>query len=369
MALTAHALAVPDLEILVHVSGSSSAKDDSRYRRQAAATVNLAASHVRPLYRGSKVCGATARQWEDGSRASKLPPLAASLQWPEHSRPRTTSSTGPPSTHAADLRHDPTQRFDRPSEQTAETPFSKSTVATTKNRQHSHITPGPSSLQPQHIPQKRPCPASRSRSRSHSRPHSPPFTTPPATVPDSYPLSQSPPPPSPPPTTLPFPLEIHPPSQPPSSAPLPPNHPPPLPHALSHLLTTLRFNSPTTPHPTRPLRPLERGHWLLPVADLPRPVVSRLWAFLERFVGEGKAGWGVWVWWGIEEGAEIGEEAPWERGCERGEPGGREVMRLYCWGGWVREIWGLCWVASDEAIDGKGAEWVDGGGEVVVRMG
>ena len=84
---------------------------------------------------------------------------------------------------------------------------------------------------------------------------------------------------------------------------------------------------------------------------------EKFWGFLEQFVGDGRAGWSVWV--------------EWERGggcrgddVERGD----EEVRVWCWGEVVGHVWLVLFLATDRKIKGMGARWVDGGGEVVCQM-
>ncbi|KAL8746186.1 MAG: hypothetical protein Q9190_001769 [Brigantiaea leucoxantha] len=152
-------------------------------------------------------------------------------------------------------------------------------------------------------------------------------------------------------------------------------------HRLARSLDSLR--------PRRHLYLLERGHW---VFDFPRkkPPWStgqreKLWSFLERFVGEGKAGWGVWcVMEGLDRGVGAREEdvstcateeeevigtASKEGGSERDEDGEEmEVVKVYCWGEVVREVWLLLLLGSGRGIKGRGARWIDAAGNVVVQM-
>lgn len=108
---------------------------------------------------------------------------------------------------------------------------------------------------------------------------------------------------------------------------------------------------------TREIRPLERGCWVLPSAGLaawPEELWSEFWGFLEQFVGGGRAGWGVWCSRGG--GAD---------GDGEGETGD---LMVYCWGEVVRHVWLLLYTASRSKVRRMGCWWVDGGGEVVVRM-
>ncbi|KAK5174439.1 uncharacterized protein LTR77_001519 [Saxophila tyrrhenica] len=104
---------------------------------------------------------------------------------------------------------------------------------------------------------------------------------------------------------------------------------------------------------TRELRALERGHWLIKVpANDPKWTIERqlkFWKFLERWIGDGSLGWGVW--------------------CSR-EPaiGCLGTIELYCWGEVVKHIYHMLYTASVAQTRKMGLEWIDGGGEVVIRM-
>lgn len=45
-----------------------------------------------------------------------------------------------------------------------------------------------------------------------------------------------------------------------------------------------------------------------------------------------------------------------------------EVVKIYCWGEVVGEVWMLLFIASKRDIKGVGARWVDAGGVPVVLM-
>lgn len=45
-----------------------------------------------------------------------------------------------------------------------------------------------------------------------------------------------------------------------------------------------------------------------------------------------------------------------------------EVVKVYCWGEVVGEVWLLLWIGSKREIKGVGAQWVDAGGVAVVIM-
>ena len=104
----------------------------------------------------------------------------------------------------------------------------------------------------------------------------------------------------------------------------------------------------------RPVRPLERGYWLLQMskAGWTAQRMAKFWRFVTLFVREGRAGWGTW--------------AECERSDKNGE--GNERLRVWCWGEVVREVWLMLLVASEWMVKGAGTTWVNATGEVVVKM-
>lgn len=83
-------------------------------------------------------------------------------------------------------------------------------------------------------------------------------------------------------------------------------------------------------------------------------------------------GWGVWCCRGeAEADAEAHQDDGdgYSRKVGEGEPGGGEDMvKVFCWGEVVKEIYLLLYVASKSRVRKAGLRWVDGRGEVVVRM-
>lgn len=105
---------------------------------------------------------------------------------------------------------------------------------------------------------------------------------------------------------------------------------------------------------------------------------------MRRFVGEGRGGWGVWCVWegggGRRGGGEGGLAAEWGNGDAGAAAGAGavdrqwgglkegEVVKVFCWGEVVGEIWILLFVASGRRVKGVGARWVDARGKAVVVM-
>lgn len=92
-----------------------------------------------------------------------------------------------------------------------------------------------------------------------------------------------------------------------------------------------------------------------------------------EFVGDnGQAGWGTWcVREFLQEGScavvrNDGDGVDKESHLLR-QPM-EEVVKVYCWGEVVGEIWLLLFMASKRKVKGVGARWVDAGGVAVVGM-
>lgn len=151
------------------------------------------------------------------------------------------------------------------------------------------------------------------------------------------------------------PQEIHPP--PPGTSSWGPKPPQIITPALHHLAVQLELPRRYRPNSqTRPLRGLERGYWAVSTATWPSAVREQAWAALSAYVGQGKAGWGVWA---VRSG---------EGKALTGEGGAHPGLRVYCWGGVVGHVYLLLYLVSQRRVKGTGARWVDGGGEAVVRM-
>ncbi|KAK3354153.1 hypothetical protein B0H65DRAFT_504289 [Neurospora tetraspora] len=97
---------------------------------------------------------------------------------------------------------------------------------------------------------------------------------------------------------------------------------------------------------TRALRPYERGYWLVDCTSWDRELKESCWLFLADYLGSGAAGWGVW--------------------CTRDE--GFTRLRMYCWGAVVGHLYLVLYIISKRKVLYTGTEWVDGDGEVVIRM-
>jgi hypothetical protein len=151
------------------------------------------------------------------------------------------------------------------------------------------------------------------------------------------------------------PHEIHPP--PPRTSAWGPKPPQIVTAALQLLATQLELPRRYRPKSqTRPLRDLERGFWSVSMVTWPQTTRDQAWAALGAYLGQGRAGWGVW-------GVRCDE-----RKIFAGEGGEQPALRVYCWGGVVGHVYLLLYLVSQRRVKGTGARWVDGGGDVVVRM-
>ena len=157
-----------------------------------------------------------------------------------------------------------------------------------------------------------------------------------------------------------LPLEIHPPKPRIANA-----------HFTTHLtpsLKNLAIKSPLSKfflngYSTRPIDPLERGHWLIDLSSWDTALKSRFWSFLAGFIGGGFAGWGIWC---IRELVRNSTRKSSDKKTE--SPGREEVLKVYCWGEVVREIWLGLYGGSEKMIQKVGARWIDAGGNIVVEM-
>ncbi|MCJ1370272.1 hypothetical protein MMC20_001484 [Loxospora ochrophaea] len=203
--------------------------------------------------------------------------------------------------------------------------------------------------------------------------------------------SPSPLPPSQPTSS---PILILPPSPPTANNPFPTSSARTLTLTPSLLLLTSRLPLANHYHPlhtTRPLRPFERGHWLLTffpaspssssssaavVQQEPTKITSwtpdlarKFETFMRGFIGGGKAGWGVRCEISRDDGLGGGDGGNGLGGGQGGSKSGDySFVRVWCWGESVPHVYLLLYVASERRVKGMGARWVDCEGRVVVRM-
>lgn len=80
--------------------------------------------------------------------------------------------------------------------------------------------------------------------------------------------------------------------------------------------------------------------------------LNEIWTFLSDWVKGGEAGFGTRC---FREMVDVG-----------GKKG--EVLKIYCWGEVVGEIWSLVFIGSKRAVKGLGVQWIDASGEAVLIM-
>lgn len=388
------------IEILVHVSGPSRGPDDARYRKEAQEFLSFEPASTHHLYTGANGLHLKHPHTIDNLRETFLHNLKKTTPAPSAQTIRPSSRT--PALLGENIHHalpwtatheTPKLLIERtpalPRPRTAPNASTSSQEAPTLRRTQSDSWQTPPSV----IPDSQPTPKPNDSPRLFSSPylkspfessspspthHSSPtakharvqVTSSPPTAPDrptSLALPTCPPPiqTSIPASTSPapsLPLEIHPPRPRPSTS-----------HFTTHLTPSLLTISTKLPLSkyftpqlrTRTLDALERGHWLIPLSTWDEALITRFWRFLVGFVGEGRAGWGVWcvremqMRPGLNSGSSKENHSPVER---------EEVVKIYCWGEVVGEVWLMLFLASDRRIKGVGARWVDAGGGVVVRM-
>ncbi|MCJ1362146.1 hypothetical protein MMC16_001248 [Acarospora aff. strigata] len=404
-----------EVEILVHISAPSGAKDDARYRKQAHGFLGFEAAkrHIvlRPGNGHNKLEAAAATTSAPAPNISDRETLYSPSKLPKH-------AIGGPRTAASTVVQSSTQSRPQTAPSAATPPFA-GTRSIRRTQSDSWGTP------PSVVPDSQPLvppenegPVNRrdsphptldepqpKRRRLESTTTTPPIayasTSPPNPQPRTLPVDNHPPAPPPQPQHFPPATSSPPPSvSPPPSPAFPPIHPPP-PQTTSlpfktHITPTLallathvdlpkRYIPRTT---TRPLRPLERGHWAVSCDTFAPALRIKIWKFLTDLVGGGRAGWGVWCEWVTSHPEEESDDASAagvegdkaskprqgdDRKREQRAQGNqkrkeKEMIRFYCWGEVAPHIYIVLFLATSRMIKGTGARWVDGGGNVVVQM-
>lgn len=100
------------------------------------------------------------------------------------------------------------------------------------------------------------------------------------------------------------------------------------------------------PQAARDVESFERGYWLVDSTSWDIETHIAFWEFLTPYLKNGLAGWGVW--------------------CKRDDT--RRWVRLYCWGHIVKHTYLLLYLASGRQMKMTGAEWMDGAGDMVIRV-
>lgn len=126
---------------------------------------------------------------------------------------------------------------------------------------------------------------------------------------------------------------------------------------------------------TRPLRPNERGCWVVDCSVWALQAQVDFWDFLVRLVGDGRCGWGVWCSCREDSPTISGMEAEGRQSAASTDAGamaesqaGLGIVKVFCWGEVVVHMYLLLYTASKSQVRKLGLRWVDASGEVVVRM-
>lgn len=131
--------------------------------------------------------------------------------------------------------------------------------------------------------------------------------------------------------------------------------------------------------PYRQLKIHERGHWAFSISSFSVEHKIKVWTYLEKFIGEGRAGRVSCFWEYVAEdmNKEPASAQPNEtskthdRTLPRkveGSAGKEEFLKIYCMGEAVPSIWLLLFIATTRQIKGCRAQWIDASGMVVVQM-
>lgn len=135
--------------------------------------------------------------------------------------------------------------------------------------------------------------------------------------------------------------------------------------------------------PYRQLKTHERGHWSFSISSFSVEHKKKVWTYLGKFIGEGRAGR---VSCFLEEVkndiAEATKKGPatlqssdnsktHDRTLSDEAEGSaikEEFLKVYCMGEAVPSIWLLLFIATSRQIKGRRAQWIDASGTIVVQM-
>ncbi len=100
-----------------------------------------------------------------------------------------------------------------------------------------------------------------------------------------------------------------------------------------------------------------------------------MWAYLQRCIDGGQAGWAIWAVFEEGEDPRMAETRAASRSTQEAgmagvgeakQTGGR--VKVYCWGEVVAEVYALVVLATHRQVNKWGAQWIDAAGNVVVQM-
>ena len=121
----------------------------------------------------------------------------------------------------------------------------------------------------------------------------------------------------------------------------------------------------------RALETSERGFWSFkPNLHWSGELQLEFWTFLHKFIEAGNGGWGIWA---ARQEFDIASDsqhttAGSNEQASEDKTYGLGRVKVFCWGEVVEHVYLLLYVASKSKIRKVGAEWLDAGEEVVIRM-
>lgn len=381
---------LPATELLVHISAPCAASDDARYRKEAQGYLLFKSANRHPLCRldssaedGAKVASSplldvAPQVYEDketnqgnvdlpslktpGPRPQKLPKIHVT-RTPLDRRPKTAPAS------ISCIKETPVSILDRRSQSDSrkqpasfipDSQPSASLAISPSKRRHRSKSPSPSSLLSS--------PSSKRRRLSSSG------VSLPAEAPSSSSLQDR---------QLDWKTSasskslcsiLDPPPQ-PSNTPFKTYITAPLALITAHLPLSTFYISFQAQPPSRRLKIHERGHWSFSITSFSVEHKKKVWTYLEKFIGEGRAGrvscFLEEVKDDIAEDTNKGPATVHDRTLPYEEEDGvgkEELLKIYCMGEAVPSIWLLLFIATTRRIKGCRAQWIDASGTVVVQM-
>ncbi|KAH6638192.1 hypothetical protein C7974DRAFT_391037 [Boeremia exigua] len=126
-----------------------------------------------------------------------------------------------------------------------------------------------------------------------------------------------------------------------------------LPSQITKHLAAIKAKNPSRFKPKRKRRTLEtdeRGYWRIDCTKWPPRIQQDFWSSLHEHVCSGRIGWGATL---HRESSSIHTLG---------------LVRLYCWGELIEHMWLLMWICSKGKVSDFGSNWIDADGVVVVEM-
>lgn len=417
----------PSVEALAHITAPSGAKDDADYRAQAAACLDFQPVSRLRVYHPTDADD----DGDDGGNG----PLDAPASVQEDSQETTSSSSlsgtadpavtavapAPAPAPTAPPRSSPIKisllsSSEEEDQDQGQVPDDKPTTATTAVQHEPADESSSCQTPPSTVPDSQPAAdvdnnnhghIRYARDRGHDQDQDQPHPKKPRLDPPPPRSPQPPAPAHPKATAAPdpssssssaetllthLPLQIRPPAPPPSSTTDFSTHITPTLRMLAARLSLQRVFRPAMQ--TRPLRPLERGCWVLRIRVVLRRgegeeeeggiwssyIFARFWNYLRTFVGaRGHAGWGVWCHCEVDtttttkdnnNNADNNNNTADDDGGEEYSTSISLTVRVYTWGETAPHIYLLLYLASEKRVKRlrSGVEWRDGAEQCIIRM-